>query len=164
MVCALGGVALGCGYGYRTVVLGGRYSVASRPDPTYFCYDCHGYRFFDPYYDWCVYYGFRYRWLDHPRVIGLYRERYVRIKETHPDYGRFRYGGGYRMSRRYVDARDYESWRGAEGRGGHEFHRGPDGAREQGRAKRGEKRHGPREPQEPRDRHDRDPGSKEGQR
>ena len=159
--CALGWALLGCGYGYQTVVLRGRYSLSSRPDPSYFCYDCHGYRFFDPYYDWCVYHGFRYRWVDHPRVSGLYRERYVRIKETHPDYGRYRYGRGYRMSSRYAAARDYESWRRAEGR---EVRRGDEGVQDRGRANRGGRQHEPRERKEPRDRPGRDPGRKEGLR
>jgi len=163
-VCALGWALLGCGYGYRTVVLRGRYSMASRPDATYFCYDCHGYRFFDPYYDWCVYHGFRYRWADHPRVVGVYRQRYVRIKEIHPDYGRYRYSGGYRTSPRYASARDYESWRGTQGRGEHEARRGGESAQERGRAKRGDKQHEPRERKGPRDSRGRDPGSKEGQR
>ncbi|TMQ65301.1 MAG: hypothetical protein E6K78_07755 [Candidatus Eisenbacteria bacterium] len=100
---------LGCAAGYRSVFLG--YSVASRPHPSYFCYDCHGYRFFDPYYDWCVAYGFRYRWADYPGAVALYRERYVRIKESHPDYGRYRYRPGYRVQPRYLEGRDYESWR-----------------------------------------------------
>jgi hypothetical protein len=89
----------------------GRYSVASRPHASYYCYDCHGYRFFDPYYDWCTYYGFRYRWEAHPRVTQIYRERYVRIRESHPEYGRYQYRGDYRASLRYREARDYERWR-----------------------------------------------------
>ena len=103
----------GCVYGYRSVIFQSRYSGASRPDPSYQCYDCHGYRFFDPYYDWCAGYGFRYRWEDHPGVARMYRQRYVRIKENHPEYGRYRYKRGYRNSPRYVEARDYDSWRAA---------------------------------------------------
>lgn len=110
----------GCVYGYRTMFVESRYSSASRPDATYFCYDCHGYRFFDPYYDWCVAYGFRYRWPAHPQVMSLYRERYVRIREQHPEYGRYRYRPGYKSSTRYRESRDYEAWRsgrsGARGR------------------------------------------------
>jgi hypothetical protein len=101
----------GCVYGYRTAFVGARYSGESRPDASYYCYDCHGYRFFDPYYDWCASRGFRYRWDRHPRVLALYRERYVRIRETHPEYGRYRYRPGYRASTRYREDRDYESWR-----------------------------------------------------
>ena len=110
-ICA-GLLALaGCGYGYRAIVVQARYSTASRPDASYFCYDCHGYRYFDPYYDYCDGQGFRYRWADHPRSMVIYRDRYVRIKEAHPDYGRYRYRQGYKSAERYRDPRDYESWR-----------------------------------------------------
>lgn len=109
-VAALG-LLSGCVYGYRTVGVEARYSSSSRPDGSYYCYDCHGYRYFDPYYDWCVNYGFRYRWSDHPRAVAVYRERYVRIKENHPDYGRYRYRMDYRRDPRYRDDRDYETWR-----------------------------------------------------
>jgi hypothetical protein len=105
------GILSGCAYGYRGVAQEGRYSSASRPDASYYCYDCHGYRYFDPYYDWCVRYGFRYAWNDHPRTTSVYRQRYVRIKESHPDYGRYRYPAGYRRDTRYREARDYDSWR-----------------------------------------------------
>lgn len=110
MVAGLGALS-GCVYGYQTVAHESRYSRSSRPDASYYCYDCHGYRYFDPYYDWCADYGFRYRWTDHPRVISLYRQRYVRIKETHPEYGRYRYRSEYRRESRYRDARDYDAWR-----------------------------------------------------
>src|SRR5262245_58672621 len=83
-------------YGYQSVSLAGRYSMESRPDGSYYCYDCHGYRFFDPYYDYCSYYGFRYRWDDYPRATALYRQRYVRIRQAHPEYGRYRYQEDYR--------------------------------------------------------------------
>jgi hypothetical protein len=102
----------GCGYGYRMAAVSGRYSAGTRPDASYFCYDCHGYRYFDPYYDYCESYGFRYRWSSHPGVVGIYRTRYVRIKESHPDYGRYRYREGYRATPRYREPRDYEAWRG----------------------------------------------------
>jgi hypothetical protein len=100
----------GCGYGYgfRMAAVQPRYSTDSRPDASYFCYDCHGYRYFDPYYDYCDGNGFRYRWSDHPRVLGLYRDRYVRIRESHPDYGRYRYREGYRATARYREPADYE--------------------------------------------------------
>jgi hypothetical protein len=107
--CLLG--LSGCVYAYRTVFVEARFSRASRPHASYFCYDCHGYRFFDPYYDWCVPYGFRYGWPAHPQVIALYRERYVRIRERHPEYGRYRYRPGYKSSPRYREGRDYEAWR-----------------------------------------------------
>ena len=97
----------GCVY-YGSMVHA-NYSRSSRPHASYYCYDCHGYRYFDPYYDYCVSYGYRYRWTDHPRVISLYRERYVRIRENHPDYGRYRYAPDYRASSRYREERRYEN-------------------------------------------------------
>ena len=106
----------GCVYGYRSVAVSGRYSTSSRPHGSYFCYDCHGYRYFDPYYDWCAEYGFRYRWSQHPQTLALYRERYVRIREVHPEYGRYRYKPGYRSSDRYRQDRDYEVWRDEDSR------------------------------------------------
>ena len=104
----------GCGYGYRMVAVQARYSTDSRPDASYFCYDCHGFRYFDPYYDYCVRYGFQYRWARHPQVVTIYRDRYVGIKESHPDYGRYRYRDGYRAEPRYHEPKDYEAWRSAE--------------------------------------------------
>ena len=101
----------GCGYGFRMVAVSARYSTDSRPDASYFCYDCHGYRYFDPYYDYCTRYGFQYRWSRYPQVVTVYRDRYVRIKESHPDYGRYRYRDGYRATPRYQEPRDYEAWR-----------------------------------------------------
>lgn len=105
---------VGCGYGYRTMIGQARYSTSSRPDASYFCYDCHGYRYFDPYYDYCDGQGFRYRWAEHPRTMIVYRDRYVRIKEAHPDYGRYRYRSGYRSADRYREPADYDTWRRGE--------------------------------------------------
>ena len=144
----------GCGYGYRMVAVQARYSTASRPDASYYCYDCHGYRYFDPYYDYCTSYGFRYRWSDHPRTVVLYRERYVRIKESHPDYGRYRYREDYRATERYREPRDYERWRDGvrqepvrEARKGRKQKDREHDGQEQGSPKerKGEKRKGPRD-------------------
>ncbi len=110
LAVALLGVS-SCYYGYRAIYESAPYSMASRPHASYFCYDCHGYQFFDPYYDWCAAYGFRYAWAAHPQVVRIYRERYVRIREHHPEYGRYRYAPDYRASPRYRDERDYERWR-----------------------------------------------------
>ena len=87
------------------------YAPAGRPSPSYYCYDCHGNRYLDPYYDWCAGYGFRYAWDRNPETVRVYRERYVRIKEQNPSYGRYRYPAGYREQRRYRQPRDYDSWR-----------------------------------------------------
>ena len=108
----------GCYYGYQAMYFGDAFSSSSRPHPSYFCYDCHGYRFFDPYYDWCANYGFQFRWAAHPQVVHLYRERYVRIREQHPEYGRYRYQPRYRSSTRFREERDYDTWR--SGRSGAE--------------------------------------------
>ncbi len=91
------------------------YDVAGRPVASYYCYDCHGYRYFDPYYDWCASYGFRYAWDRHPETVAIYRQRYVRIKEENPRYGRYRYPSDYRQARRYRQPRDYDEWRAGSG-------------------------------------------------
>jgi hypothetical protein len=151
-----GGLLLlaGCGYGYRMVGVQARFSASSRPDPSYFCYDCHGYRYFDPYYDYCAGEGFRYRWADHPRAMIVYRDRYVRIREAHPDYGRYRYRQGYRTAERYRAPRDYEAWRhevkqgsAPEARKGRERKVREKEAPEPGKTKerKGEQRKGPRD-------------------
>lgn len=90
------------------------YDVSGRPASGYYCYDCHGYRYFDPYYDWCAGYGFRYGWSGHPEVAELYRARYLRIRESHPEYGRYRYRAGYRQTRRYREPASYEAWKARE--------------------------------------------------
>jgi hypothetical protein len=43
--------------------------------------------------------------------MAVYRDRYVRIKTAHPDYGRYSYRAGYRSEPGYRDPRDYEQWR-----------------------------------------------------
>jgi len=109
----------GCVASFRLASVEAGSGYSGRPEPSYYCYDCHRDRFFDPYYDWCAYYGFRYDWNVHPQVVGLYRERYPRIKESHPEYGRYRYRSDYQITRRYREPRDYDTWRSAEGaRGG----------------------------------------------
>jgi hypothetical protein len=92
-----------------------RSASLGRPTPSYYCYDCHGYRYLDPYYDWCPGHGFRYAWDRHPETVRVYRDRYVRIKEQNPTFGRYRYRADYREQRRYREPRDYELWRGGSG-------------------------------------------------
>ncbi|MBI1795812.1 MAG: hypothetical protein HYR74_02050 [Candidatus Eisenbacteria bacterium] len=104
----------GCGYGYRFVALDARYAPEARPHASYFCYDCHGYRYFDPYYDYCAARGYRYEWSRHPEAVVVYRERYVGIRESHPDYGRYRYRNGYRATGGYRKPRSYEAERDAK--------------------------------------------------
>jgi hypothetical protein len=93
------------------------YASAGRPVASYYCYDCHGNRYLDPYYDWCAGHGFRYAWNEHPEAVRAYREHYVRIKAENPSYGRYRYPAGYRGQRRYQEPRDYDSWRTGTGSG-----------------------------------------------
>ena len=72
------------------------------------------YRYVDPYYDWCAGYGFRYDWGRHPRVITLYRERYLALRREHREFGRYTYPRDYRRLRRYREPLDYEAWRTGE--------------------------------------------------
>jgi hypothetical protein len=102
--------ATGCVYASRSVRPEPRLWAGGRPAAGYYCYDCHGYRFFDPYYDWCPYFGFAYHWAQSPELIRTYRERYVALKARDRRLGRWRYPSGYRVSRRYREPRDYEGW------------------------------------------------------
>jgi hypothetical protein len=101
--------AAGCASGARMATV--EPGPSGRPDASYYCYDCHGYRYFDPYYDWCAGYGFRYGWSAHPGVMELYRARYLGIRESHPEYGRYRYHAGYQETRRYREPASYEAWK-----------------------------------------------------
>jgi len=47
----------GCTAGVQMATVDARTASSGRPHPSYYCYDCHGYRYFDPYYDWCAGYG-----------------------------------------------------------------------------------------------------------
>jgi hypothetical protein len=44
----------GCMAGVRMATVDARTASSGRPHPSYYCYDCHGYRYFDPYYDRCA--------------------------------------------------------------------------------------------------------------
>ena len=101
-------LAAGCVTAAQSVRPAG-YWVASRPDPTYYCYDCHGYRYLDPYYDYCVRYGYRYSWDRSPRLVEEYRQRYVALKESDRKLGRYRYPQGYRATPRYREPRAYDA-------------------------------------------------------
>lgn len=125
----------GCVYALRGAGVQ-RYAVGARPHASYYCYDCHGYRYFDPYYDWCAGYGFRYDWGRHPRVITLYRERYLALRRAHREFGRYTYPRDYRRLRRYREPLDYEAWR-SDGSGRSDS---PRRIREQGRKDSGIKR------------------------
>jgi hypothetical protein len=107
---AVGALALsGCVYGYQNVAPAAQYSMDSRPDGSYYCYDCHGYRFFDPYYDYCSYYG-SLPLGRHPHERRL-SPALPRIRTAHPEYGRYRYREDYRASTRYRVPASYEEFR-----------------------------------------------------
>jgi hypothetical protein len=97
--------------GYR-----GHHGYYARPHPQYYCYDCHGYSYFDPYYDYCVYYGFRFRWDSYPSMRRYYREHYPVIVKRTPHYGEYEYKPDYRRDSRYGKPPDYETWKKSEGR------------------------------------------------
>jgi hypothetical protein len=132
----------GCVYGYRSVAVKSSYSAERRPDPSYYCYDCHGYRYFDPYYDWCNGYGFRYRWDRHPNAVSVYRKRYLGIRRANRDFGRYTYPEDYRVRPSYRAPRDYESWKLEERQRLDENYRAPEGrkSRERERGEKGKKR------------------------
>jgi hypothetical protein len=111
------GAICGCAYGFRGAMTAG-YSAAHRPESSYYCYDCHGYRYFDPYYDWCTSHGFRYDWGRHPRAVSVYRKRYLGLRKANRDFGRYSYPEDYRARPHYRTPRDYESWRLEQGRSG----------------------------------------------
>ncbi|MCX5800243.1 MAG: hypothetical protein NTX17_02505 [Candidatus Eisenbacteria bacterium] len=89
---------------------------SARPHPQYYCYDCHGYTYFDPYYDYCVQYGFRFRWSDYPSAGRYYRQHYPVIVQKTPHFGEYKYKPDYRTSSKYERPPDYEALKKSEGR------------------------------------------------
>ncbi|MGH7726836.1 MAG: hypothetical protein ACREOU_15525 [Candidatus Eiseniibacteriota bacterium] len=106
---SLAALAAGCAGGYTAGSV--QYASAppppGRPHPDYFCADCHGVLYFDPYYDVCLQNGYYFNWRRRPDVVASYRQSYVRIRETHPDAGRYRYPKRYREETRdrFADAK-----------------------------------------------------------
>ena len=98
----------GCVYAYQSFQPAPRYWSGARPDPAYYCYDCHGYRYLDPYYDWCPPNGYRISWDRSPQLMRIYRERYVSLKQKDRRLGRYQYPERYRATRRYREATEYE--------------------------------------------------------
>lgn len=94
------------GYGYH--------DYYGNPHPQYYCYECHGYRYFDPYYDYCVYYGFRFNWNTHPSLRRYYRERHDVIVRDTPNFGDYKYKSNYRQEPNYTRPPDYQSWKRSE--------------------------------------------------
>jgi hypothetical protein len=85
--CA-GGAAVGGGVSL------GYASGGGRPHPRYYCADCHGVSYFDPYYDLCLNYGYRFDWRRQPEVTAAYRRDYAAIKRADPSIGSYRYPRG----------------------------------------------------------------------
>jgi hypothetical protein len=87
----------------------------ARPHSSYYCYDCHGYTYFDPYYDYCMNFGFRIDW-GHQAPLWRYYTRHhdtIAWKMGHPQY---RYKYDYREGPRYKRSMNYEQWKRTEGR------------------------------------------------
>ena len=94
----------------------GHHGYYARPHSQYYCYDCHGYTYFDPYYDYCIHYGFRFRWDSYPSLRRYHREHYPVIVKKTPHYGEYKYKPDYRRDRRYQKPPDFETWKKTEGR------------------------------------------------
>ena len=89
----------------------GHHPYQARPHPQYYCYDCHGYTYFDPYYDYCVSYGFRFNWNAHPSVRRYYRERHSILVKNTPRFGEYKYKPDYRSNSKYNRPPDYQTWK-----------------------------------------------------
>jgi hypothetical protein len=87
-----------------------------RPHPRYYCYDCHGYEYFDPYYDYCSHFGFRFRWERYSSLRAYHRRYYPRIRRATPHFGEYKYKSDYRRHPRYKRPVDYKKWKKSEGR------------------------------------------------
>ncbi len=87
----------------------------ARPHSNYFCYDCHGYTYFDPYYDYCSNFGFRIDWGHHTPLWRYYTRHHDTIvwRMGHPQY---RYKYDYREGPRYKSPMNFEQWRKSDGR------------------------------------------------
>ena len=87
----------------------------ARPHSNYYCYDCHGYTYFDPYYDYCVNFGFRIDWRHHTSLWRYYSRHHdtIVIKRGFPQY---RYKHDYREGPRYKGPVNYEQWKRTDGR------------------------------------------------
>ena len=75
----------GRGASVRIAVAGPGHPATGRPHPSDYCYDCHGYRYFDADYDWCVGDGFDDGRGRHPEVTTLERARCLGIRESDPE-------------------------------------------------------------------------------
>jgi len=86
-----------------------------RPYSSYFCYDCHGYTYFDPYYDYCANFGFRIDWGHRTPLWRYYTRHHNTIvwKMGHPQY---KYKYDYREGPKYKSPSSYERWKQTDGR------------------------------------------------
>jgi hypothetical protein len=94
----------------------GYHGYYGRPHSQYYCYDCHGYTYFDPYYDYCVHYGFRFSWSSYPSLRRYHREHYPLIVKNTPHFGEYKYKADYRRNPKYERPPDYQTWKKSEGR------------------------------------------------
>lgn len=98
------------------VVGAGPHYYHGRPHRNYVCYDCHGYTYFDPYYDFCVQYGFRVNW-DRSTSLYKYYWRNRAAIRTKPGWSsKYKYRADYRFAPKYKTPTDYETWKKTDGR------------------------------------------------
>ncbi len=95
----------GCAVGGGITYASGGGGAPRRPPASYYCADCHGVSYFDPYYDLCMKYGYRFNWRASPEVYDAYRRDYTAIKRANPDVGRYRYPRGAKedVKERFAD-------------------------------------------------------------
>ena len=99
------------------IVIGSPHSYYhnARPHSSYYCYDCHGYTYFDPYYDYCANFGFRIDWGRQTPLWRYYTRHYDTIV-TRTGYPQYRYKYDYREGPRYKRSVNYERWKQTDGR------------------------------------------------
>ncbi len=87
-----------------------------RPHASYYCYDCHGYTYFDPYYDYCAHFGFRISWGPRTSLYRYYTRHHDTIRWKMRTYPKYKYKSDYRDRTHYRNPVDYEKWKKTEGR------------------------------------------------
>lgn len=101
--------------GFPIVIGSPHHQYYARPHASYYCYDCHGYTYFDPYYDYCLNFGFRVDWGRHTPLWRYYSRHHdtIVMKMGYPAY---RYKYNYREGPRYKSSVNYEKWKKTDGR------------------------------------------------
>jgi hypothetical protein len=101
---------------FPIVIGAGHYHHAPRPHSSYYCYDCHGYTYFDPYYDYCMHFGFRVNWGHHTSLWRYYTRNNdtIRVKIKAPP--KYKYTRNYRETVRYKSPVNYQKWKKTDGR------------------------------------------------